>query len=225
MTSRTNVHANSNTNAKLNANTVYDYILKFIIVGDSSIGKSNILSRFTDNRFQKFHDPTIGVEFNTKIVSIQNTVYKLQIWDTAGQETFRSITRSYYRGTTGCLMVYDVTSRESFESLTFWISDLKNHCDTNIVIVLVGNKIDLETNREVSTEEGEMFAEKHNIGFFEISAKTGVNVSECFNNTVDKIGKKIDTGEIILIKSKGCIQPKNIILDVPQTGYATWCSC
>lgn len=206
------------------AKTVYDYILKFIIVGDSSVGKSNILLRFTDNRFQSSHDLTIGVEFATKIISKQNTVYKLQIWDTAGQEAFRSITRSYYRGTIGCLMVYDVTNKTSFESLNFWIDDLKKYCDPNTVITLVGNKTDLETNREVSVVEGQEFAEKHGISFFETSAKTGNKVSDCFMDAVEKISKKLDTGEIDLIKSKGCVYTKHITLD-PQPPVAGWCSC
>lgn len=123
---------------------IYDYVLKFIIVGDSTVGKSNIMSKYTDKRFQTNHDMTIGVEFATKIISVGNTNYKLQIWDTAGQETFKAITRSYYRGTIGCLLVYDITRRESFEAVSMWLSELRNFCDPNTVIALVGNKIDLE---------------------------------------------------------------------------------
>lgn len=205
--------------------TVYDYILKFVIVGDSSVGKSNILLRFTDNRFQSSHDLTIGVEFATKIISKQNTIYKLQIWDTAGQEAFRSITRSYYRGTIGCLMVYDVTNRTSFESLNFWIDDLKKYCDPNTVVMLVGNKTDLDANRQVSTAEGKEFADKHNISFFETSAKTGDKVSDCFADAVEKISKKLDAGEIDLIKSKGCVYTKNITLTTPAPPPAGWCAC
>lgn len=202
---------------------IYHYILKFIIIGDSSVGKSNILLRFTDNRFHSSHDTTIGVEFATKIISRQNTIYKLQIWDTAGQETFRSITRSYYRGTIGCLMVYDITNRESFESLEYWISDLQKYCDQNMVIVLIGNKTDLEDKRKVSFDEGKEFADKHKISFFETSAKTGDKISDCFVDAVDRINKKIIGNEISLIKSKGV----NVILDkIPKTKtYRDTCAC
>lgn len=200
---------------------MYHYILKFIIIGDSSIGKSNILLRFTDNRFQSSHDSTIGVEFATKIISRQNTVYKLQIWDTAGQETFRSITRSYYRGTIGCLMVYDITNRESFESLEYWMSDFRKYCDPNTVIILIGNKADLIDKRQVSYDEGKEFAEKHGFSFFETSAKTGINIADCFNNVVDKINNKIKSGDIDLIKSKGM----NIMLNKIPKPTSSICAC
>jgi len=197
----------------INIKIKYICILKFIIIGDSSIGKSNILLRFTDNRFQSSHDSTIGVEFATKIISRQNTVYKLQIWDTAGQETFRSITRSYYRGTIGCLMVYDITNRESFESLEYWMSDFRKYCDPNTVIVLIGNKADLIDKRQVSYDEGKEFAEKHGFSFFETSAKTGINIADCFNNVVDKINNKI--------KSKGM----NIMLNKIPKPTSSICAC
>lgn len=121
-------------------------MLKFIIVGNSTVGKSNIMSRYTDRRFHANHDMTIGVEFATKILSVGNTTYKMQIWDTAGQEVFKAITRAYYRGTVGCLLVYDITRRESFEAISMWLSELRQFCDPNIVIALVGNKIDLENH-------------------------------------------------------------------------------
>lgn len=212
--------SSSKTLTPTNSKPVYDYIFKFIIVGDSAAGKSSILLRFTDNRFQSSHDLTIGVEFATKIISKQNTVYKLQIWDTAGQEAFRSITKSYYRGTIGCLMVYDVTNRTSFESLEFWILDLKKYCDPNTVITLVGNKSDL-ADRQVSTEEGNIFAAKHGIGFFETSAKTGDKITDCFVDVVEQIGKKLDAGTIDMVKSKGCVYTKNINITTPYPPSAT----
>ena len=194
-------------------NSIYDYILKFIVVGDSTVGKSNILLRFTDNRFQSSHDSTIGVEFATKVISKKNTTYKLQLWDTAGQEMFRSITRSYYRGTIGCLMVYDITNRKSFESINYWIEDLKKYCDPNTVIILLGNKSDLNEARQVSKSEGQELAKMHKIDFFETSAKLDENISECFGDAIEKISHKIDIGEIDLIKSK---TNKSIILKTPQ---------
>jgi len=185
--------------------SIYDYVLKFIIVGDSTVGKSNIMMRYTDKRFQISHDMTIGVEFATKIVSIGNTNYKMQIWDTAGQETFMSITRSYYRGTIGCLLVYDTTRRHSFDLLSTWLIELRKYCDLNIVIALVGNKIDLADQREVSYEEGKAFAEKNNLLFYETSAKTSLNVEICFTEIVKCIQKKIENNEIQLFLNSGPI--------------------
>jgi small GTP-binding protein len=183
--------------------SVYDYILKLIIVGDSTVGKSNILSRFTSNHFRASHDLTIGVDFAIKTVSRNNTRYKLQCWDTAGQESFRALTRSFYRGTHGCLVVYDITSRKSFESLSFWIEDLKKYCEATTAIVLVGNKSDLIQQREVSTEEGKAVADHHGIPFFEISAKTGANIHCSFDEIVDRVSKKIFEGTIKMVKING----------------------
>jgi len=179
-------------------------MFKFIIVGDSSTGKSKIFSRFTDDRFDSKHELTIGVEFGTKIIAWKNKKYKLQIWDTAGQETFRALTKTFYRGTIGCLLVYDITERDSFESIKYWIRDLKENCDPNIVIALVGNKIDLESEgkRVITTEDGQTFANENKLLFFETSAKTGANVNTCFCQVVDEILKKIEIGEINIVKNK-----------------------
>jgi small GTP-binding protein len=181
--------------------SVYNYVLKFIIVGNSSVGKSNILSKFTDKRFQSSYDITIGVEFATKMISRQNIVYKLQIWDTAGQEAFRSITRSYYRGTIGCLLVYDISQRETFDILHEWLGDLKKYCDPSITIALIGNKVDLIEKRVVTKEEGEKFAKDNNLLFFETSAKTGENIETSFIAIIDQIAKKIETNELKLIST------------------------
>lgn len=203
---------------------MYDYILKFIIIGNSSVGKSNLLSMFTDKRFHSDHTMTIGVEFGTKIISSKNKKCKIQIWDTAGQEAFRSITRTYYRGTIGCLIVYDITNRSSFDSISFWIEDLKKNCDPSICIALVGNKMDLEHKRVVSTEEGKDLAERHNMIFFETSAKNGTNVDTCFYNIVDRISQMIEDKTIDLTTCKGCVDTSTITLKQDE-GSSYWCSC
>lgn len=124
----------------------YAYILKFIIVGDSSVGKSCLLLQFTDNRFKQAHDLTIGVEFGARTLSIdKNTSIKLQIWDTAGQESFRSITRSYYRGAICSLLVYDITRRTSFQNVVRWLEEMREHAYSKMLIILVGNKKDLDS--------------------------------------------------------------------------------
>jgi Ras-related protein Rab-2A len=172
---------------------MHDYLLKLIIIGDSGVGKSNILSRFTDNRFMKNYDTTIGVEFGIKLMALDGLKYKLHIWDTAGQETFKSITRSYYRGTVGCLLVYDITRRESFESVKTWLVDLRNYCHLNIVITLIGNKIDMNDERQVTLDEGQEFATKNGLLFFETSAKIDHNINDVFVNVVTEITKKLKT--------------------------------
>ncbi|CAH9126975.1 unnamed protein product [Cuscuta epithymum] len=172
----------------------YAYLFKYIIIGDTGVGKSCLFLQFTDKRFQPVHDLTIGVEFGARMVSIDNKQVKLQIWDTAGQESFRSITRSYYRGAAGALLVYDITRRETFNHLASWLEDAKQHANANMTIMLIGNKCDLSHRRAVSTEEGEQFAKDNGLIFMEASAKTAQNVEEAFINTATLIYNKIKDG-------------------------------
>lgn len=142
------------------------------------------------------HDLTIGVEFGARMVQIENRQIKLQIWDTAGQESFRSITRSYYRGAAGALLVYDITRRETFNHLTRWLEEARQNANQSMVIMLIGNKSDLEHRRQVSKEEGEKFAKEHNLIFLETSAKTAANVEEAFIHTAQKIYENITSGNM-----------------------------
>ena len=125
----------------------FNYLLKYVIVGDASVGKSNLLLRYTHGEFREEYQLTIGVEFGSNNLVINNSIYRIQIWDTAGQENFRSITRSYYKNSACALIVYDITRRVSFESLSDWIEDCKNSSPKTVVMVLVGNKCDLAQNR------------------------------------------------------------------------------
>ncbi|XP_057382703.1 ras-related protein Rab-2A [Balaenoptera acutorostrata] len=170
------------------------YLFKYIIIGDTGVGKSCLLLQFTDKRFQPVHDLTIGVEFGARMITIDGKQIKLQIWDTAGQESFRSITRSYYRGAAGALLVYDITRRDAFNHFTTWLEDARQHSNSNMVIMLIGNKSDLESRREVKREEGEAFAREHGLIFMETSAKTVSNVEEAFINTAKEIYEKIQEG-------------------------------
>ncbi|WVZ86051.1 hypothetical protein U9M48_032894 [Paspalum notatum var. saurae] len=172
----------------------YAYLFKYIIIGDTGVGKSCLLLQFTDKRFQPVHDLTIGVEFGARMITVDNKPIKLQIWDTAGQESFRSITRSYYRGAAGALLVYDITRRETFNHLVSWLEDARQHANANMTIMLVGNKCDLSHRRAVSYEEGEQFAKEHGLIFMEASAKTAQNVEEAFVKTAGAIYKKIQDG-------------------------------
>eukprot|EP01098_Paradermamoeba_levis_P005912 TRINITY_DN2460_c0_g3_i2.p1 TRINITY_DN2460_c0_g3~~TRINITY_DN2460_c0_g3_i2.p1 ORF type:complete len:307 (-),score=86.71 TRINITY_DN2460_c0_g3_i2:145-1065(-) len=159
-------------------NMSYAYMFKYIIIGDSGVGKSCLLLQFTDRRFQPAHDLTIGVEFGARVITIEGKQIKLQIWDTAGQENFRSITRSYYRGAAGALLVYDISRRDSFNRLASWLQDARQHSNPNMTIMLIGNKSDMEEKRAVSIEEGEQFARENGLIFLETSAKTDTNVEE-----------------------------------------------
>jgi len=176
------------------SNMSYAYLFKYIIIGDTGVGKSCLLLQFTDKRFQPVHDLTIGVEFGARMINIEGKQIKLQIWDTAGQEAFRSITRSYYRGAAGALLVYDITRRDTFNHLTTWLEDARQHSNSNMVIMLIGNKSDLEARRDVKKEEGEAFAREHGLIFMETSAKTAANVEEAFINTAREIYDKIQEG-------------------------------
>jgi Ras-related protein Rab-2A len=165
-----------------------------VIVGDTAVGKSCILLQFTDTRFQPVHDLTIGVEFGSRSIKIGAEQVKLQIWDTAGQEKFRSITRSYYRGAAGCLLVYDITRRETFEHIVTWLDDCKKYSSKETVVVLIGNKADLDEQRQVSFEEAAKFAADHDLAFFEVSAKTALRVDQAFIDSAGKIFEKVEKG-------------------------------
>jgi len=158
------------------------------------VGKSCLLLQFTDKRFQPVHDLTIGVEFGARTVSVDGRDVKLQIWDTAGQESFRSITRSYYRGAAGALLVYDVTRRDTFEHVGRWLEEARDNAQGSMVVMLIGNKSDLEHRRAVQYDEGRAFADEHGLIFAETSAKTAENVEGAFVDTAEKIYENILSG-------------------------------
>jgi len=172
----------------------YAYLFKYIIIGDTGAGKSCLLLQFTDKRFQPVHDLTIGVEFGARMVTIDNRQIKLQIWDTAGQESFRSITRSYYRGAAGALLVYDISRRDTFAHLSRWLQEARQNGNENMTIMLIGNKCDLEHRRQVSPDEGKKFADDNGLMFLETSAKTAHNVEEAFLKPAQEIYLKIQKG-------------------------------
>ena len=171
----------------------HKYIFKFIIIGDMGVGKSCIMQRFTEQRFKKDLPHTIGVEFGTMIVDINSELVKLQIWDTAGQERFRSVTRGYYRGAAGALLVYDVSRSATFAHIGGWLQDARSNTNPHTVMILIGNKSDLE-ERQVSYEEAAKFAEENNLLFLECSAMNGDNVEQSFLSTAKKIHEKVLCG-------------------------------
>ena len=170
------------------------YLLKYIIIGDSAVGKSNMLLRYIHDRFNEDFHSTIGVEFGAKNIQIDGKVFRIQIWDTAGQETFRSITRAYYKNSVCAFVVYDISNRATFDNIKSWVEDCKRLSPKTVLMVLVGNKIDLEERREVSYNEGSIFAQKNGMLFFECSAKTGNNVEQIFMESTREIDKRIKDG-------------------------------
>ncbi|CAH8641669.1 unnamed protein product [Schistosoma rodhaini] len=158
----------------------YDYLFKVVLIGDSGVGKSNLLSRFTRNEFNLESKSTIGVEFATKSVEIDGRTIKAQIWDTAGQERYRAITAAYYRGAVGALLVYDITKRETFNNLEHWLLELRNNVELDMVVMLVGNKCDLRHLRTVQTEDAKLWAERHGLFFMETSALESTGVENAF---------------------------------------------
>ena len=154
--------------------------LKAIIVGNAHVGKSSVQQRFAVGTFSELRDSTVGVDFSCRRLSLNGTQVKICIWDTAGQEKFRSITRVYFRHAAVCVMVYDITDRDSFASIRDWAIDAKNNAPDSIILVLIGNKKDKEKRRTVSPAEGQALAEELEVTFFETSAKTGENIEEVF---------------------------------------------
>ena len=176
------------------SNYDYTYSVKFIIVGDSSVGKSNILLRFSRNTFDPGHQATLGIEFANKHLIYNNTDYLIQIWDTAGQENFRSVTRAYYKASAVAMVVYDITKEESFEHIQSWLKDCKDLAPKTVLLVLVGNKTDLEDQRVISKERGENLAKENNMMFFETSAKSGKGIEEAFQKSIEAVDQKIRSG-------------------------------
>ncbi|OMJ66404.1 hypothetical protein SteCoe_36761 [Stentor coeruleus] len=165
----------------------YDYLFKIVLIGDSGVGKSNILSRFTRKEFNLESKTTIGVEFAQKSIEIEGKIVRAQIWDTAGQERYRAITSAYYRGAVGALLVYDISKTTSFENVDKWLKELKDHADSQIVVLLTGNKADLKHLRAISTEEAATYSQKHHLAFIEISALDGTGVDKAFETVLNEI--------------------------------------
>ena len=179
---------------------IYDLIFKIILIGDSGVGKTNILTRYVNNEFSFSTQSTVGVEFSGKTIKKDGKTIKLQIWDTAGEERYRSITSAYYKGSKGAFVVYDISNRVTFENINKWIDELKSKGDEDIIIMLVGNKSDLEDKREVQIEEVENKSKLNHIAFCETSAKNGKNIEEAFDSLINEIMKSVEKAKKIELK-------------------------
>jgi len=184
---------------------VFHYQFRLILIGDSTVGKSSLLKYFTEGKSAEISDPTVGVDFYARVIEVKPGLrIKLQLWDTAGQEKFRSITRSYYRNSVGVIVVYDITHRPSFEHVAQWLHEAEANVGgpqpSECVFQLVGHKADLnETQRQVFYEEGEYFAKYHKLKFIETSAKTGENVQEAFAMIARDIYSRFESGALRLV--------------------------
>ena len=178
----------------------YDLIFKLVLIGDSGVGKTNILSRYISNEFSLASQPTVGVEFGSKIIKKLDKSIKLQIWDTAGQERYKSITNAYYKGSKGAFVVYDISRKTTFENVDKWIDELKENATEDVHIMLVGNKTDLEDKREVQTEDVAKKAEQYNVAFCETSALKGNNIEKAFDTLIEEITKVAVSQKLVEIK-------------------------
>lgn len=174
-----------------------DYVFKIVLIGDSAVGKSQLLSRFARNEFSLDSKSTIGVEFQTRTLVVDHKNVKAQIWDTAGQERYRAVTSAYYRGAVGALLVYDITKRQTFDHIARWLEELRGHADKNIVIMIVGNKSDLESDRAVSSDDAKEFAQSENLFFMETSALEATNVEPAFVTVLTEIYRVVSKKALV----------------------------
>jgi len=168
------------TNKKVEMAKTYDYLFKLLLIGDSGVGKTCVLFRFSEDAFNATFISTIGIDFKIRTIELDGKKIKLQIWDTAGQERFRTITTAYYRGAMGIMLVYDITNEKSFDNIKNWIRNIEEHASADVEKMILGNKCDMNDRRQVSKERGEQLAIEYGIKFMETSAKASINVEQAF---------------------------------------------
>jgi small GTP-binding protein len=190
-----------------------DFIVKLVMVGDSGVGKSNLVLRWTEDTFCDHTTPTVGVDYALKTIDLKGKRVKIQIWDTAGHERFKAITSAYYRETQGCILVYDVTCAATFDSLDHWFAEISENAPRDICTVLIGNKSDLPEQRAVTIDQGRDCASQHNIPFLETSAKDSTNIEEAFRQLVAAIISRMS--KIELRRSIVEETPAGVTIEVP----------
>ncbi|WVF70340.1 hypothetical protein IAT40_005130 [Kwoniella sp. CBS 6097] len=208
----------------MNSSTANGANLKLLLIGNSSVGKSSLLLRFTDDEFLSDEETaaTIGVDFKVKSIEIDGKKHKLSIWDTAGQERFRTLTSSYYRGAQGVVLVYDVTSRQTFDELLKWFKEIDTYCGEGVVKIVVGNKVDKEFSRQVTTAEGQAFAQRTGALFLECSAKTNMGVPKAFEELVKQILARPSLWATVPTAQQATAPIK---LEQQQSGWVGGCRC
>lgn len=184
--------ASSGPSSKITMAKTYDYLFKLLLIGDSGVGKTCVLFRFSEDAFNATFISTIGIDFKIRTIELDGKKIKLQIWDTAGQERFRTITTAYYRGAMGIMLVYDITNEKSFENIKNWIRNIEEHASADVEKMILGNKCDMTDRRQVSRERGEELAIEYGIKFMETSAKASINVEESFFTLARDIKAKME---------------------------------
>ena len=201
----------------------YDYLFKVVFVGDDTVGKTQIVSKFVGKKFDESYQPTVGVEFATKVVEVKKKKIKLQLWDTAGLEKFRSITQAYYKNSKLIVLVYAVNDKNSFDNISKWVEEVKIQ-NKDVKFLLVGNKCDLEEKRQVSIKDGEDWANANNMKFIEVSAKTGKSISDDMFNPIIKeclVDLEKEKPEFLLLNNQYIDSIKN-----KKTSFCSkYCSC
>jgi len=187
--------ATSTPNPSSSKTAAYDYLIKLLLIGDSGVGKSCLLLRFSDDSFTPSFITTIGIDFKIRTIELEGKRIKLQIWDTAGQERFRTITTAYYRGAMGILLVYDVTDEKSFNNIRNWIRNIEQHATESVNKILIGNKCDMVEKKVVDSARGKALADEYTIKFLETSAKNSINVEEAFITLAKDIKKRLIDGQ------------------------------
>ena len=191
----------------------YEMMVKVVLVGDSGVGKTNIMSKYLKNQFREESKATVGVEFGSKQFSVEGHQVKAQIWDTAGQERYKAITSAYYKGAKGAFIVYDMTRKNTFDSVNRWVSDITAAADKRITLILIGNKSDLEDQRQVSKEQGEEKAKELGLAFLETSACSGENLDKAFQMMINEVYKKCQEDIVGETEDNQVDQGKDITLD------------
>ena len=181
-----------------------DYLLKYVIIGDPEVGKSSIIQRYINNEFNRNYSSTIGVEFHIPSIELNKKTYKIQIWDTGGKKENQIQAKIVCKGAICAFIVYDITNKNSFNNITSWVENCKNNASEKMLIILIGNKSDLNDKRQVNTEEGQDLADKLGISFFETSCNTGENVNNIFEKSLEEIQKRIDENYYGLENNNGC---------------------
>jgi len=203
----------------------YDYLFKLLLIGDSGVGKTSVLFRFSDDAFNSTFISTIGIDFKIRTIELGDKKIKLQIWDTAGQERFRTITTAYYRGAMGILLVYDITNEKSFENIKTWIKNIEQHASADVEKMILGNKCDMEDKRKISTAQGEQLAKEYNVKFMETSAMNRTNVERAFTEIASDIKQKMDSRDVAPISDPNSRGGATIKPDTQQnTNNASWWS-
>ncbi|KAK6731544.1 hypothetical protein RB195_007789 [Necator americanus] len=200
----------------------YDYLFKLLLIGDSGVGKTCVLFRFSDDSFNNSFISTIGIDFKIRTIDLDGKKIKLQIWDTAGQERFRTITTAYYRGAMGIMLVYDITNEKSFDNIKNWIRNIEEHASQDVERMIIGNKCDAEDKRQVSRERGQQLAIEYGTKFMETSAKANLNVEEAFFSLARDIKIKMERGQAHAVSQSGRV---NVGQSQPKKGFFSGWSC